>query len=138
MADFEMEISELEQFTNRLTDQKKQFPKAVKKLMRRSGSRARTIVARKARKRVRKQTGRYHKSIKRGKLWQDQGEYKIRVYSRSPYAHLIEYGHRIVGKDGKEHGFKEGNHVFEQAMKEVEQQWTKIVEEEFEKIMQKL
>jgi hypothetical protein len=41
----------------------------------------------------------------------------IRVYSASPHAHLLEYGHRIVDKNKVEHGFKEGAHFFEAAEK---------------------
>lgn len=140
MADFDIDTKGLDRFTKELNDLERLFPKQAKQLMLRSGSKARTIVARKARQLVRKVTGNYVKSIKRGKVWIEEGagSYKVRVYTRAPHGHLIEYGHRIVGKDGREYGFKEGYHVFEKSTTEIESQWTAIVEKEFDKIMSKL
>ncbi|MFD3271518.1 HK97 gp10 family phage protein [Paenibacillus dendritiformis] len=140
MADFEIETKSLNVFAKELDDLQRMFPKEAKQLMRRAGSKARTIVARKARQLVRKKTGNYYKSIRRGRVWVDNstGEYKVRVYTRSPHGHLIEKGHRIIGKDGSEHGFKEGYHVFDKATREIEQQWEEILEKEFDKIMSKL
>jgi hypothetical protein len=60
------------------------------------------------------------------------------VFTRAPHGHLIEKGHRIVDKSGKEHGFKEGYHVFDKAAKEIEDQWTGILEKEFDRIVRKL
>jgi hypothetical protein len=140
MGDFDIKMNPLSVFVRELEDLQEHFPKQAKQLMMRSGSKARTIVARKARQLVQKKTGKYLKSIKRGKVWLDEGEgsYKVRVYTRAPHGHLIEHGHRIVGKDGSEHGFKEGYHVFDKATREIEDQWTDIVENEFDKIMSKL
>lgn len=140
MADFEIEGESLETFIRELANLEEQFPKEAKQLMRKAGTKARTIVSRKARQLVRKKTGNYYRSIKRGKVWTDNssGEYKVRVYSRSPHGHLLEYGHRIVAHDGTEHGYKEGYHVFERATTEIEKEWTNIVSTEFNRIMDKL
>lgn len=140
MSDFKIEIKGLDSFKKELDDLHKLFPKEAKRLMLRSGSKARSIIAKKARKLVNKQTGNYFKSIKRGKVWVDDstGEYKVRAYSRAPHGHLIEYGHRKVNKDGKEVGFVDGIHVFQKATKEIEDQWDSILEKEFDKIMSKL
>jgi len=139
MSDFHLDSREFESFTNRLTDQKKQMPKVTKKLLRRVGSRARTLTVRKAKKLVQKRTGDYYRSIKRGKLWRgNQDEYKIRVYSYSKRAHLLEYGHRMVDRTGKEYGFREGAHVFSKAQGEIKQQMSEIIGKEFEKILKKL
>ncbi|MED4599872.1 HK97 gp10 family phage protein [Paenibacillus validus] len=140
MSDFNIDLRGLDKFKKELDDLQRHFPKQARQLMMRSGSKARTIVARKARQLVRKQTGNYHKSIKRGKVWIDDssGEVKVRVYTRAPHGHLIELGHRIVGKDGSEHGFKQGYHVFDKATKEIEDAWTTILEKEFDRIMSKL
>ncbi|WP_274363715.1 HK97 gp10 family phage protein [Paenibacillus thermotolerans] len=140
MADFDIDYRELEIFTRELESLQRHFPKEAKQLMLRSGSKARAIIVKRARTTVRKVTGNYLKSIKRGKVWVDEGNgwYKVRVYTRAPHGHLIEYGHRIVGKDGQEYGFKEGYHVFEKATKDVEKEWSSIVEEGFDKIMSKL
>lgn len=140
MSDFDIDTRDLEEFQRELDNLERLFPRQTKQLMRKSGSKARTIVARYARRLVDKKTGNYHKSIKRGKVWTDQssGEVKVRVYTGAPHGHLIEYGHRIVGKDGSEHGFKEGVHVFEKARLDVDSKWHDILEKEFNKILRNL
>lgn len=137
---FDVTLTGMDRFTKELDDLERLFPREARRLMLRSGSRARTIVARKARQLVRKVTGNYVKSIKRGKVWKDEktGEYKVRVYSRANHAHWVEYGHRIVTKAGEERGFAEGFHVFEKATKEIEDEWTGIIEKEFDRIMAKI
>lgn len=115
------------------------MPKEAKMILRKGGSKARTIVARKARQLVKKHTGTYHKRFKRGKVWQlDDGTYRVRVYNNSPHAHLIEDGHRIVGKDGSEHGLKLGYKVLDKSNKEVEKQWDQILEKEIDNLLEKL
>jgi hypothetical protein len=140
MDDVEIDLRELEEFEKELEDLQKLFPRQARQLMGKIGSKARTIVKKKAKLLVRKETGNYLKSIKRGKPWEDKttGEYKVRVYTRAPHGHLIEKGHRIVGKDGSEHGFKEGSFVFEKAGKEIDKQWEDIARKEFDKITAKL
>lgn len=142
MADFDLDTRELDEFIRNLEDLQEHFPKEAKRLMLRSGNQARKIFVRKARQLVQKKTGSYIRSIKRGKVWVDEGsdEYKVRVYSRAPHAHLLEYGHRMVGPEPekKEIGFVRGRHVFEKAAREVNEQWNAILAKEFDKIMEKL
>lgn len=142
MADFDLDMRELDDFRRELEDLQEHFPKEAKRLMRLSGNHARKIVLRKAKQSVIEDTGNYFKSIKRGKVWVDDssGEYKVRTYSRSPHAHLLEYGHRMVGHepDKKELGFVLGFNIFDKASKEINQQWNGILEKEFDKIMSKL
>lgn len=116
------------------------MPKEARMILRKGGSKARTIVARKARQLVKKRSKKgYHAGFKRGKVWQeDDGTYRVRVYNNAPHAHLIEDGHRIVGKDGSEHGFKQGLKVMEKANKEVEKQWDQILEKEIDNLLDKL
>ncbi len=138
--DVELDLRELDDFVNELQSLEKYFPRQARRLIMRIGSKARTIVLKKAKSLVKKKKGNYYKSIKRGKPWKDDGtnEHKIRVYTRANHAHLIEKGHRIVGKDGSEHGFKEGYHVFDEGEKEIERQWDKMARDEFDKILDKI
>ncbi|MFD2614495.1 HK97 gp10 family phage protein [Paenibacillus gansuensis] len=140
MAEFDIDYSNVEVFKNELDSLQELFPREARQVMLRSGSKARGIVARKARQLVKKVTGTYLRSIKRGKVWMDEGEesFKVRIYTGAPHGHLIEYGHRIVDKSGKELGFKEGYHVFDRAAAEVSEQWNEILEREFDRIMDKL
>ncbi|MCU6709403.1 hypothetical protein M6D81_11875 [Paenibacillus sp. J5C_2022] len=116
----------------------KEMPKQSKQLLRRVGTVSRQIVARKAKQLVKRKSGTYHKSIKRGKIWTENGQLLIRVYSKAPHKFLIELGHRIVGKDGTEHGFKPGLKVFEKAGNEIEDKYDQLIEQEFDRLMHKL
>lgn len=138
--DVEFDLKELEAFMKDLENLQKDFPRQARQLIMKIGSKARAIVLNKAKELVKKKTGNYFRSIKRGKPWEDNktGEHKIRVYTRAPHGHLIELGHRIVGKDGSEHGFKPGYFVFDKAGKDIETQFDKIARDEFDKILEKL
>lgn len=116
----------------------KEMPKESKMVLRKAGSKARTIVARVARKMVGRHGGTYHKSFKRGKVWETDDGYRIRVYNNAPHAHLIEDGHRIIGKDGSEHGFKPGLKVMEKGNKEVEKEWDNIMRQQLDDLMSKM
>ena len=142
MADFEIDMEGLDLFRTNLEALEKDFPKQAKTMLGKVGAKAAVVVRRKARQLVKKKTGNYQRSIKRGKVWKgSDGQYYVRVYPSSkiaPHAHLIEFGHRIVDKDGHEHGFKEGLYVFEKGVREVEAQFEEILVNEFYKIMNKL
>lgn len=114
------------------------FPKEARQVLRRVGSRARTIIARKGRQLVKKETGNYHKGFKRGRVWVKDGSYRVRVYNNQPHAHLIEDGRRIIGKDGSEHGFKKGYKVIDKGTREFEKEMDEKFEKEIDRILDKL
>lgn len=109
-----------------LTLAQKELPRESKNFVRREGNKLRKKTLELARQRVQpgknhKGDGasRYHKNIKAGKvyIYKGNGGTSIRVHSsKAPHAHLIEDGHRLV-RGGKEVGFVEGKHVFEDAAK---------------------
>lgn len=142
MSDFQLDARGLDRFNKDLDDLIYHFPTEAKRLMRLSGNQARKIVLKKAKQSVIEDTGGYFRSIKRGKVWVDEmsGEYKVRTYSRSPHAHLLEYGHRMVGHapEKKELGFVLGFHVFDKAAREINLIWPSILEREYNKILKKL
>lgn len=142
MGDFDIDTRELDAFKKDLDDLIHHFPNEAKRLMRLSGNQARKIVLRRAKQSVVEDTGTYFQSIKRGKVWVDESskEYKVRAYSRSPHAHLLEYGHRLVGHepDKKELGFVLGFHVFDKAGIEINAAWPSILEREYANILKKL
>lgn len=94
------------------------MPKESKSFLRKEGSKLKKVTLAKAKSKVKKKTGAYFRSIKRGKVYNYNGALSIRTYSSSPHAHLIEKGHIIKDKDGKEHGFKDGLDVFEESERE--------------------
>lgn len=121
-----MEMEGLTEFQNDLLEvAQKKLPKESFKAMRKIGSKARTKVARKARTIVKKKTGNYQKGFKRGKAFKDsEGKYVVRVINSQPHAHLIEYGHQQVTKDGRNVGFVTGKHVLANGMAEFDNSGT--------------
>lgn len=116
-----LEIKKLDEFEKFLVKKAvDELPRETKKIMRKMGSKARTLTARTARSKVNKLTGTYQKSWKRGKLFYDGEKHVIRVYNSSPHAHLIEDGHRMVTPGGREVGFVKGKKVLENSMKQFE------------------
>lgn len=113
-----LEIEGLTEFQQDLLEvAQKKLPKESLKVMRKIGSKARTKVARKARSTVHKKTGNYQKGFKRGKAFKDsEGKYVVRVINSQPHAHLIEYGHQQVAKDGRNVGFVPGKKVLADGM----------------------
>jgi len=99
------------------------MPKESKKFMGKEGTKLRKVTLATAKRKVKKDTGNYFKSIKKGKVYKYNGTWAIRDYSYAPHAHLIENGHRQVTKDGQEIGFVQGEHVFEEASKQFESQY---------------
>ena len=101
------------------------MPKQSKKFLQKEGNKLKKRTLSKAKSLTNKKTGNYYKGIKRGKVYhyRDKKNNSIRVYGGSPHAHLIEYGHRQVSKNGVESGFVEGKHVFEKARNEFQSEY---------------
>lgn len=113
------------------------MPKESKKFLRTEGSKLRKNTLAKAKEKVKKDTGNYFKSIKRGKVYDYDGSLAIRCYSSAPHAHLIEKGHRIVDKKGNEHGFEDGKYVFEEAEQEFQSTYYSDCEEFIDEVLDK-
>lgn len=73
----------------------------------------------------------YINSIKRGRYYTYRGVPAIRVYSSAPHAHLLEYGHRIVGPEPEKKSTGKSTRAFEafvHAEKQFEEQYFTDVE----------
>lgn len=102
------------------------LPKEAFKMLRKMGSRARTLAAKNARKKVNKVTGNYHKGWQRGRAYKKvTGEYQVRIGNTSKHAHLVEKGHIVIDKYGNEHGYKKGTPVLEDTIQEFEAKYMK-------------
>lgn len=114
-----MEMQGLTEFQNDLLQTSNAAKRQIPRVMRKVGTKARTAVARKARTLVKKETGNYQKSWKRGKVFKgNDGALTIRVYNASHHAHLLEDGHRQVTADGREVGFTPGKKVLKKGMQD--------------------
>lgn len=115
-----------------------EMPKQSKKFLQQEGNKLRRATLSKAKTLTNKVTGNYYKGIKRGKVYhyRDKNNNSVRVYGGSPHAHLIEYGHRKVSKNGVETGFVEGKYVFEKAKTEFESEFNSDCEKFAEDILE--
>lgn len=124
-----MEINGLNELQRDLLRASKNTKKEMPKIMRKIGSKARVVVAKKARTLVKKKTGNYQKGWKRGKVFiGPDGAVTVRVYNGSPHAHLIEDGHKMVSAEGEFLGtYVHGKEVRDKGMREFED--SKIAEQ---------
>lgn len=125
MSKDEFDISEIDEFLDEMLQlAEEKMPQESKKFLRAEGNKLRKGTLKEAKLSVKKDSGNYFKGIKRGKVYKYKGdEMAIRVYGASPHSHLIENGHRLVSKDGKELGFVKGYRVFERAAKKFEDEF---------------
>lgn len=143
----ELDISELNEYAEGMIEfGVNEMPNVAKKFMRKEATKLRKKAVDKTKAVVGKNTGNLYKRIKKGKIvyaWGD-AQYNIRVYNGAPHAHLIEYGHRMVGhKPNKTFNglYVRGYHPIENAniefqptfYKDVETDLVGMVEEELEK-----
>lgn len=58
----------------------------------------------------------------------------VEFYSSSPHYHLIERGHKLIGKDGSEKGFVPGVHMVENSVQEIDEEMPEEIESWLEKL----
>lgn len=136
-----IDTSQLDGFAKELLNTANdKLPKESKKFLRKEGTKLKKKTLSKAKSLTNKKTGNYYKGIKRGKIYhyRDKKNNSIRVYGGSPHAHLIEYGHRQVSKNGVESGFVEGKHVFEKAKNEFQSEYNKDCEQFLNEVVEEL
>ena len=126
MASRVFDFEELDAFSNALiSNAMKDQPKRIKKFLNKQGYALRKKTRDTAKEKVHKNTGTYHKSFHKGKVYNYKGDKKnqaVRVYNTAPGAGAIEVGRKYKKKDGTE-WFKPGVHVMETAAKEFEPQY---------------
>lgn len=147
MSDDGFDLKEFDRLAQNLLDiAGKEMPKESKKLMQTEANKLKRKTLATAKRKVKKNTGNYYESIKKGRVYyyKPTESQAIRVYSSAPHGHLIEFGHRavsggklsrgkkqgtgsVVNKDGKE-VFVPGKFVFETAQREFADQFYKDVE----------
>lgn len=117
MARDGIDLSELDEFTDRLIQSSKEASKAQCKFLQQQGNKLKRKTKAKARvSGIQEHTGNYMQRIKRGKVWKERnGAQAVRVYSNAPHGHLIEDGHDQTVNPGKGkgngHGVKPGRGI---------------------------
>lgn len=122
-------IEELDKLEKEVLHLAGKYPNETKKFLQKQGNKLKSVVKKIAKSKVKSKKGNYMRGFKRGKYYKYNGEDDcIRVYNYMPHAHLIEKGHIIKDKKGKEHGFKKGYFVLEQAHREYYDEFVKSTE----------
>lgn len=136
MATFEVKgLEELEKEVIRLA---KKYPKETKKFLQKQGNKLKSKAIKKAKSKIKEKTGNYLKGFKRGKVYRYKDEEDtVRVYNYMPHAHLIEEGHIIKDRTGKEHGFKKGYHILEDSRYEFQDEFIKAADNFVDDIIKK-
>ncbi len=121
------------------------MPRESKSFLRKEGTKLKRCTLNIAKAKVKKKTGAYYKSIKKGKVYKYNDSLAVRCYASNakdsdksaPHAHLIEYGHRLVTKDGREIGWVDGKYVFQDAEQEFQSQYFTDCEDFIDEVLDK-
>ena len=156
MARDGIDLSELDEFTDRLIQSSKKAKKTQRRFLQQQGNKLKRKTKAQARvSGIKTKTGNYMKGIKRGKVWSSRnGAQSARVYSNAPHAHLIEEGHDQVVNPGKGKGngrgvrpgkgigrtvgHVEGREVFLKAGEAFEPEYERACEEAIDEMISKI
>lgn len=131
---FDLDLTELEEWGEDLYEYGvKNMPNVSKKFLRKEAGELRKAVVRRTKAVAGKKTGNLVRGIRKGKIIYEYNgvDYNIRVYNAAPHAHLIEYGHRMVGhKPNKTSNglYVRGFHPVENAAIEFEPKYQRDIE----------
>lgn len=129
-------VDELEKLEKEVLRLAKKYPKETKKFLQKQGNKLKSVIKKIAKSKVKTKTGNYMRGFKRGKYYKyNTDEDCISVYNYMPHAHLIEKGHIIKDKAGKEHGFKKGYFVLEQGRRDYYDKFVKSTEDFVDEII---
>lgn len=142
----EFDCRELEAYARELAVSANTGKTKLDRFLRGEGRKLQTQTKRMARKRVKRHekpkayrnAKRYTDTIRNGRVYDYRGAKAVRVYSYAPHAHLIEHGHRVVGRDHKTHGRVEGKRVFTDAGAAFESTFASDCEDFLDKVVKNL
>lgn len=112
----------------------REFPKETDKFLKKAGKKQASWIKKGYRLKTKKLTGNLIKGVKTGKPYiYKNDEHQLRVYSKAPHAHLIEFGHNMRDKYGKPvkkgKSFVEGRRIVETERKAFESEFYKMADE---------
>lgn len=93
-----------------------------------------------ANNKIKKKTGNYIKSLKRGRVFTFEGNvHKCSVFSYAPHAHLIEYGHKMLDKNKNSTKLEKvkGKEIFKEAREEFSKEFEENTEKKINEIFEK-
>lgn len=133
---------ELDLFSEELLNiANKQMPKKTRKFMNQEGQKLKKQTKQRAKQNVKKKTGNYLKSIKKGKvyIYSGNGAFSVRVYGAAPHTHLIEQGHNIKNKkDGVVLGRAKAFYVLDKSARAFQSEFEKDIENFIDEVVDEL
>lgn len=123
-------LNELNELRGDFLNQARENQKKIKKFIRKEGTKLKNLTKKQAKRFVKKKTGNYFKSIKRGKYYSknDRNNHLIKVYSSARHAHFIENGHVLISH-GQEVGCVPGKNIFKKSRNEFETTFNSDIED---------
>lgn len=131
MSENGFDLEDLDVFRQQLADIANEYPATAEKHLRRIGNKFKKIIKEKS-----PDSGKNHKN-KLNKSWKSEvkgfsGEdLSMDIWSTSPHFHLVDRGHKLVGKNGVVLGFVQGKHFLAATAQEIE---SDVVPAEIEKM----
>lgn len=127
------DFSELGELIDSFNTLGQQFPKETDKLLKKAGSTLGRWIKKGYRLKTKKITGNLLKNVKPGKPFvYGKDNRQIRVYSKAPHAHLVDYGHQMLDKNKNpvKHGtsFVKGRKVVATEQKAFESEFYTMVD----------
>lgn len=131
MSDYE--IRGIKELSNAFNDVVKNYPYEAEKTLQKLGNRFRRAVITKTPVTEEKRRKKLSKSYKT-EIVGYKTDIQLNFWSNAPHFHLVERGHRNVGKNGRVYGFTPGKRMVEKTVQEFES----IMPEEAEKFVKKI
>lgn len=127
MAEAVFDTHELERWNKELVKfASKQLPKETRNFIQREGNKQAKYVRSEIKSKTGRKTGNLRKSVRRGKAHKYQGrDWQVRVYSKAPHAHLVEYGHKKVLWGNRTDERVEGKFLFSTAQRQMREEFPK-------------
>jgi hypothetical protein len=133
-----MEIHGLDEFTAQLEEVKKKYPDAAITELQHLGSMLKKKAIEKSPEGKSKDKYKLKKSYHLSQPKQINGTVFLEFRSSSPHFHLIERGHKMVGKGGKELGFIPGVFMVKHSVDEMEKEIPAELEAWLDKLTKEL
>ena len=103
MVESKLDLTELDRLNLEMLKMANETcPEETKKFIRKQGAVLKKEMRAQYKEKTKKKTGNLLKGMHESAPYQYEGSYQVRVSNNAPHAHLIEYGHKMLGHDKKE------------------------------------
>lgn len=124
MSGYSFEISGIDELINQIERTRINFPRDLQKLIEKHGGK----LLRDTKQRTPVDTGQLRRS------WElEKDDLYVKVFNNTEYGLHVEYGHRIVGRDGKVKGVAEGVYMLKTSFEKTKKNFEEDLENLFKK-----